>query len=112
MSATQTPLTVWTCRNSAVFWLPEMVCEDFFSANKKLEDADHICAVLPSLKDMHAHNWVAMHQAKLVDLLFAEFMKTLQKEFLSEGWDDELHARICNMHLKASDSFSKWVNNI
>jgi hypothetical protein len=39
----------------------EMACEDFFSANKKLEDADHICAVLPSLKDMHAHNWVATH---------------------------------------------------
>jgi hypothetical protein len=32
----------------------EMACEDFFSANKKLEEADRITAVLPGLKDMRA----------------------------------------------------------
>lgn len=90
----------------------EMACEDFFSANKKLEDMDCVGAVLPGLKDMHAHDCVVMHQAELVGLSFANFMKNLQKEFLSDGWDDELHACIYNAHLKASNSFSKWVNNV
>jgi hypothetical protein len=39
-------------------------------------------------------------------------MKQLRKEFLSDGWDDELHARICNARLRPSDSFVKWVNDI
>jgi hypothetical protein len=90
----------------------EMACEDFFSANKKLEEEDRVAAVLPGLKDMHARDWVATHRAELVALPFASFMKDLHKEFLSDGWDDELHARICNSPLKPSDSFAKWVNDI
>jgi hypothetical protein len=90
----------------------EMACEDFYSVNKKLEEEDRVAAVLPSLKDMHARDWVAMHHMELIALPFASFMKDLCKEFLSDGWDDELHAHICNSCLKPSDSFMKWVNNI
>jgi hypothetical protein len=90
----------------------EMACEDFFSANKKLEESDCMAAVLPGLKDMHARDWVATHHTELVVLTFASFMKDLRKEFLSDGWDDELHARICNAWLRPSDSFTKWVNDI
>lgn len=39
-------------------------------------------------------------------------MKELCKELLLDGWDDDLHAKICHMRLKMSDSFPKWVNNI
>jgi hypothetical protein len=90
----------------------EMACEDFFSANKKLEEMDRVAAVLPGLKDMRARDWVATHRMELVALPFANFMKDLRKEFLSDGWDDELHACICNARLKPSDSFAKWVNDI
>jgi hypothetical protein len=55
----------------------EMACEDFFLANRKLDDADCVSTVLPGLKDMHAHDWVATHHAKLVDLSFTDFMKNL-----------------------------------
>lgn len=68
----------------------EMVCEDFFSANKKLDDADCVSAVLPGLKDMCAWDWVATHCPELVNLSFPNFMKILGKEFLLDGWDDEL----------------------
>lgn len=68
--------------------------------------------ILPGLKDMRARDWVATHRAELITLPFTDFMKTLHKEFLSEGWDNELHACICNVHLKTSDSFLKWVNDI
>jgi hypothetical protein len=74
----------------------EMACKDFFSANKKLEEADRVAAVLPGLKDMRARDWVATHWENLVALSFNDFMKDLRHEFLSEGWDDELHAHICN----------------
>jgi hypothetical protein len=90
----------------------EMACEDFFSVNKKLEVADQVSVILPGLKDMRARDWVATHRTDLITLPFADFMKSLHKEFLAEGWDDELHARICNAQLKTSDSFAKWVNDI
>jgi hypothetical protein len=90
----------------------EMACEDFFSANKKLEESNHVAAVLPGLKDMRARDWVMTHRTELVALTIAGFMKDLHKEFLSDGWDDELHARICNARLRPSDSFAKWVNDI
>ena len=90
----------------------EMACKDFFSANKKLEEVDRITAVLPGLKDMHAQDWVATHCSELTAVPFPSFMKQLCKEFLSDGWDNELHARICNARLKPSDSFAKWVNDI
>lgn len=90
----------------------EMVCEDFFSANKKLEEVDWVAAVLPGLKDMRTQDWVATHCSELTAVPFPSFMKQLCKEFLSDGWDDELHAHICNACLKPSDSFMKWVNDI
>jgi hypothetical protein len=90
----------------------EMVCKDFFSANKKLEEADRVAAVLPGLKNMQARDWVATHHSELTAVPFPNFMKQLCKEFLSNGWDDELHARICNACLRPSDSFAKWVNDI
>jgi hypothetical protein len=90
----------------------EMACEDFFSANKKLEEVDHVAAVLPGLKDMRARDWVATHRTELIVLPFANFMKELHKEFLSDGWDNELHAHICNAWLKPSNLFAKWVNDI
>jgi hypothetical protein len=90
----------------------EMACEDFFSANSKLEEMDHVAAILPGLKDMRARDWVATHRSDLTLLSFADFMKSLHREFLTEGWDDELHACICNVCLQASDLFAKWVNDI
>jgi hypothetical protein len=95
-----------------VIWQWEMACEDFFSANKKLEEGDRIAAISPGLKDMCARDWVATHHAELIVLPFASFIKDVYKEFLSNGWDDELHAHICNSCLKPSDSFTKWVNDI
>jgi hypothetical protein len=90
----------------------EMACEDFFSANKKLEEVDCVTAILPGLKDMRARDWVATHRDHLVTLAFGDFMKELHREFLSKGWDDELHARICNARLKPNEPFAKWVNDI
>jgi hypothetical protein len=90
----------------------EMACEDFFSASKKLEVADRVAAILPGLKDLRARDWVATHRADLVILPFDEFMVQIRREFLSEGWDDELHAKICSSRLKISDSFMSWVNEL
>jgi hypothetical protein len=73
----------------------EMACEDFFSANSKLEETERIAAVLPGLKDMQARDWVATHHSELTSLSFAGFMKTLCREFLTDGWDDKLHADGC-----------------
>jgi hypothetical protein len=55
---------------------------------------------------------VATHGDHLLDLTFAKFMIELQKVFLPNGWDDKLHMKIHNAHLKLSDSFPKWVNDI
>jgi hypothetical protein len=62
-----------------------MACKDFFSTNSKLEETDHVAAILPGLKDMHARDWVAMHYSDLTSLSFAKFMKCLHREFLTEG---------------------------
>jgi len=88
----------------------EMACEDYFSARKKLEVTDRISAVLPGLKDLHAHNWVVTHHKEITPLSFEDFMAMLHCEFLPEGWEDELHAKICSSHLKMSDSFISWIN--
>lgn len=47
-----------------------------------------------------------------MSLTFPEFIKDFGKEFLPGRWDGELHSHICNSHLKFSDSFPKWVNDI
>ena len=90
----------------------EMACEDYFSASKKLEVTDCMAAILPGLKDLHAHDWVTTHHVGLIVLNFDDFMVTIHWEFLAEGWDDELHAKICSLHLKPSDSFMSWVNEL
>lgn len=90
----------------------EMACVDSFRANKKIELNNRITAVLPGLKDMRAWDWVATYGDHLASLTFTMFIIELQKEFLPDGWDDELHTKILNSHLKASDSFPNWVNNI
>lgn len=90
----------------------EMACMDFFRANKKILINEQVTAVLPGLKDMRVHDWVATHGDRLSELQFPEFIKELQREFLPDGWDDKLHAKIRNSHLKSSNSFSNWVNNI
>jgi hypothetical protein len=41
-----------------VLWQWEMACDDFFAANRKLETAEHVGAVLPGLKDMHICDWI------------------------------------------------------
>ena len=88
-----------------------MACTDFFRADKILED-EQVAAVLPGLKDMWAHDWVAIHGDCLAELGFPDFIKELQREFLPDGWDNELHVKICNSCLKSSDSFPTWVNEI
>jgi len=55
----------------------EMACKDFFSASKKVEVADHVATILPGLKDLCAHNWVATHHADLVALSFDDFIVDL-----------------------------------
>jgi hypothetical protein len=80
--------------------------------SKKLEVADRVAAILPGLKDLRARDWVATHHADLITLPFDEFMVQIRREFLSEGWDDELHAKICSSRLKISDSFMSWVNEL
>jgi hypothetical protein len=90
----------------------EMACEDYFSASKKLEVIDRVAAILPSLKDLCARDWVATHRVHLVTLSFEDFMIEIRREFLTEGWDDELHAKICSSHLKMSDSFMSWLNEL
>ena len=90
----------------------KMACTDFFRSNKKIEVEDHVAAVFPGLKDLCARDWVTTHGDCLVGLSFAVFIKELQREFLPEGWDDELHAKICNSCLRSLDSFPKWVNDI
>lgn len=89
-----------------------MCCEDFFSMNKKIEDADCVAAILPGLKDMQAWDWIATHHNELIELMFAEFLKELRKEFLPENWDNDLHSHICNSRPKPSDNFAAWLNNI
>lgn len=89
-----------------------MACIDFFRVNKKIDTDKHIAAVLPGLKDMQARDWVATHGDHLSELMFVEFIIELQKEFLSDGWDNKLHAKIRNACLRLSDSFPKWVNDI
>lgn len=90
----------------------EMACKDFFSANKKVDKKDRVSTILPGLKDMHARDWVATHHNLLGALAFLVFMKEFHMEFLPGGWDNKLHAHICNSQLRSSDSFPKWVNNI
>jgi hypothetical protein len=90
----------------------EMACMDFFRSNKKIEVEDRVAAVLPGLQDLRARDWVATHGDRLAGLSFSVFIKELQHEFLPEGWDDELHAKIHNSRLRSSDSFPKWVNDI
>jgi hypothetical protein len=90
----------------------EMACTNFFRSNKKIELEDCVAAVLPGLKDLCAHDWVTTHGDRLAGLSFSVFIKELQCEFLPEGWDDELHAKIHNSRLRSSDSFLKWVNDI
>jgi len=90
----------------------EMACEDFFSTSKKLEVIDRVSTILPGLKDLCTRDWVATHHADLVALPFDDFMVELCREFLPEGWDDDLHAKICSSCLKSSDSFMSWVNEI
>jgi hypothetical protein len=90
----------------------EMACEDYFSATKKLDVSDHISMVLPGLKDLCAHDWVATHCTDLIPLSFDDFMVELCREFLPEGWDDELHAKICSCRLKVSNTFMSWVNKL
>jgi predicted membrane-bound spermidine synthase len=46
-----------------VLRLWEMACEDFFAANRKLEAADYVGAVLPGLKDMRIRDWIASRRA-------------------------------------------------
>ena len=95
-----------------VLRLWEMACEDFFTANRKLEAADYVGAVLPGLKDMRFHDWITSHCARLSTLAFSDFMKLLCKEFLPEGWEDKHHTQICNSRLKSSNSFTSWLNNV
>jgi hypothetical protein len=90
----------------------EMACDDFFSASKKLETVDRVAAILPGLKDLRTRDWIATHRADLVLLSFDDFMVELRREFLPEGWDDELHAKISSSRLKVSDSFMTWINEL
>jgi hypothetical protein len=89
----------------------EMACANFFKANKKLEVNDRVAAVLLGLKDMQAQDWVTTHGNHLSGLTFSAFIVELQKEFLPDGQDDELHAKICNMCLKSlgCDTGDPWV---
>jgi hypothetical protein len=61
-----------------------MCCEDFFSVNKKIKDIDFVAAILPGLKDMQVWDWITTHHDELIELMFAEFLKELRKEFLLE----------------------------
>lgn len=72
----------------------EMACMNFFRANKKILVEEHVAAILLGLKDMQAQDWVATHGDCLSEMLFASFVKELQKESLPDGGDDELHVRI------------------
>lgn len=71
-----------------------MACTDFFRANKKIPLEEHMSVVLPGLKDMHARDWVATHGDRLAEMTFMQLVKEMQKEFLPDGWDNELHAKI------------------
>lgn len=90
----------------------EMACMDFFRVNKKILLEDCMAAILPGLKDMRAQDWVAMHGDQLAEMSFTDFVKEMQKEFLPDGWDDELHAKIQSLQLKVSNLFPTWVNDI
>lgn len=89
----------------------EMACIDYFITNK-VKASDWVMAVLSGLMDLWTCDWVVTHGDCLAGLLFDKFIKELQKEFLPEGWDDKLHAKICNSCLTSSEPFTKWVNNI
>jgi hypothetical protein len=90
----------------------EMACEDYFSVSKKLEVVNRVATILPGLKDLRTCNWVATHRVHLMTLSFDAFMIKICHEFLTEGWDDELHAKICSSRLKMSDSFMSWLNEL
>jgi hypothetical protein len=90
----------------------DMACDDFFTANHKIEAAQHVGSVLPGLKDMRVWDWIATHHDCLSALSFAAFMKVLRKEFLPEGWEEEYHSKIANTRLRSSDSFPAWLNNV
>jgi hypothetical protein len=61
---------------------------------------------------MHIRDWIATCHTRLSALSLTDFMKLLHKEFLPEGWEDDYHTQIHNAHLKSSDAFSNWLNNV
>ena len=90
----------------------ELTCLDFFATNKKLVEADWVEAILPGLRDLHAHDWIVTYCKCLITILFTNVMKEIRKEFLPDSWDDDLHSCLLNSQLWASDNFMTWVNNL
>lgn len=89
----------------------EQFCENYFTNTKTLIPEDKkVIQILPSFQDPLIWDWVASCQPHLSTLLFTEFIKELQTEWLPCNWEDKIWSQILNSHLNVSQSFSVWAN--
>ena len=76
-----------------------------------LEDKK-VIHILPSFQDPLIHDWITSSCQHLSTLLFPDFIKELQAEFLPQDWEDKVQSQILNSHLSLSQSFNSWANSL
>ena len=90
----------------------ENACYDFFEV-KSVPAGKQVAFILPGIRDLRIHNWIAADRAAIVALPFATFMSQLCDNYLHPDWEDHIRDEILKSHLDPNkQSFWDWSQHV
>jgi len=84
----------------------ENAAQDFF-VTKSVPAEKQVVIVIPGVKDICIRDWITADHEHLIALLFIEFMKELQSNYLHQDWEDQVHNNILTSTL-ANAKMTFW----
>ncbi|KAF8219177.1 hypothetical protein L208DRAFT_1342593, partial [Tricholoma matsutake] len=87
----------------------DTACRHYFSV-KDVPANDHVKKIIYNFESTAVQSWINAEEARLVALLFPEFLITLKKKFLPCSWEDELVQD--QIVPQGSTDFLTWVNSV
>jgi hypothetical protein len=84
-------------------------CRRFFST-KGVSAADQVGKIIYNFEGNNIQGWIYAEEARLIELMFAEFITELKKKFLLTSWEDKLVEE--QISLQGEKNFLTWVAKV
>jgi len=90
----------------------ENAAQDFFVA-KSVPPKKQVSLILPGIKDIRIHDWIAANHACITSLSFDAFIKELHGNYLQNDWEDQIRNQILTSTLASSGKlFWNWSQQL